>query len=183
MVVGGDKLDGRNDDKVLYDNQWYRSEYKVSQVDSRFWKGFIRRTAILIALLVSCVVVLEYTISGEDVGHLTEKRIAVYGMTFGIPLVMTLIEIVRRRKERDMPLVITQSTIIVGHKRKTISLAEIKKVVFRPEFVTIVPKSQDFFADTYITSDIIWNIDKFKAEISRFCSVEVEGIGAGGCKS
>jgi hypothetical protein len=191
LMEGGKALRGIIEGKVLYDNNWYRSESKVAEFSRNFRNARIKGFAQMFAVIVVFAVFIQFIIPFEWTESFIEFLapvdweettpifwIYLLGFIFGVFAIMTLVETYFHFKERNWPLLVTERGITFGPKRKSYDFDDIAQISFGRNCITVRLKSGIISPkDEYLSPHCIWDIDRFREAVSGLCQVETEEIG------
>lgn len=156
-------------DTVLYDNNRYRDQARVKEVDRTYAiKVFL---AVILGSLF--VVLLDMTLSVASEPDLWWLQVVAEGSLIGLLVFLIVYSTYAHLINREMFLVVTEQGIIVGPKKKHFVSTGIERVSFRKGFIRITFKDNEKWPSIcLLQSEYVWDIVKFKEALERILIVE-----------
>jgi hypothetical protein len=160
-------MDETSGNRVLYDNQMYRTNEDLKRVDRRFIASFV-----VLIIISSVFVITMDSISALSGSYWLWARVVMDGFVVGLWVLVIAIYVYCHLRGRNVRVTITERGIFKNGSSDVIDFAGIEKVAFHKGYAAIKLKGQPIKHARVVDLHYIWNISKFKEVLEEYTVVE-----------
>lgn len=155
--------------RVLYDNDWYRSEEKTRYVDRNFKMVLFGVTICSLILIFIGGFAVSQSENLDLPMRIALEGLLIFGFVF---LIYALIH--KHFVHRSQRLVLTERGVMIEDPKWFYSFDMIEKAVYRRGSLCLLLKKAKGVPQLQIPIDVqyIWSFQRFKRELSKFCLIE-----------